>query len=91
MCDSIAINVLRGTVTDVMNMFGQSGFDSTLFDQARNKCLMRLAGLIKDANNYKISNIRLESSVLDPSLITINAYGTLLKKAELQTKKIIQQ
>lgn len=77
-CDSIAINIIRQQITNILNTFGNSGFDSILFDQARNKCLQRLAGLIKE--NNKISNIRFEFISVDPSLITINAYGTLLQK-----------
>jgi hypothetical protein len=93
LCDSVAINALRQTFTNFLNAFGNSGFDSTLYDLARNKCLSRLAHILDvkqlELNNeyeLKISNIRFDIVSIDPSLITINAYGTLIgKKLNIDT------
>jgi hypothetical protein len=37
-------------------------------------------------NVYKVSNIRFEAITVDPSLITMNAYGTLLIKSKTAEK-----
>lgn len=81
-CESAAINILRETVTNFMNAFGKTGFDNTIFDIARNKCLDSMKNKLDSDNTgtYKIANIRFEAITVDPSLITMNAYGTLLKK-----------
>jgi hypothetical protein len=81
--DSVAINIVRGAVTDVFNLVGLSGFNNTLFDTARDNCLKNM--LLKLDTTYqgrdvKISNIRFEAITIDPSLITMNAYGTFLER-----------
>jgi hypothetical protein len=96
LCDSVAINALRETMTSIANFFGRSGFDSTLYDLARNNCLTRIVNIlnVKDKElkeegkdmELKICNIRFEMLSLDPSLITINAYGTILGKFKNQSK-----
>ena len=96
LCDSVAINVLRSSVTSFFNAFGSSGFDSTLYDLARNNCLKRIVDIlnVKDKQikeegkdiDLKVCNIRFEMLSLDPSLITINAYGTLLSRTNDQPK-----
>jgi hypothetical protein len=91
-CESVAINIVRSTATGFLNMFGSSGFDNTIFDKARHDCLISMQGKLDSdkANVYKVSNIRFEAITVDPSLITMNAYGTLLiksKTAEKEAKK----
>lgn len=81
--ESVAINIVRGTVTDIFNIVGLSGFNNTLFDTARDNCLKNM--LLKLDTTYpgrdvKISNIRFEAITIDPTLITMNAYGTVLEK-----------
>jgi hypothetical protein len=81
--ESVAINIVRGTVTDIFNVVGLSGFNNTLFDTARDNCLKNM--LLKLDTTYpgrdvKISNIRFEAITIDPTLITMNAYGTVLEK-----------
>jgi len=97
LCDSVAINALRETMTNIANFFGRSGFDSTLYDLARNNCLTRIVNIlnVKDKElkeegkdmELKVCNIRFEMLSIDPSLITINAYGTLLGKFNNQPMK----
>jgi hypothetical protein len=97
LCDSVAINALRETMTNIANFFGRSGFDSTLYDLARNNCLTRIVNIlnVKDKElkqegkdmDLKVCNIRFEMLSIDPSLITINAYGTLLGKFKTQPIK----
>jgi len=87
LCDSVAINALRASITSLFNAFGKSGFDSTLYDLARNNCLTRIINILNIKDNelkaegkdmdLKVCNIRFEMLSIDPSLITINAYGTL--------------
>lgn len=87
--ESVAINIVRGTVTDVFNIIGLSGFNNTLFDTARDTCLKNMALKLDTTypgRDVKISNIRFEAITIDPTLITMNAYGTLLeKKVVVQT------
>jgi len=87
-CESVAINIVRSTATGFMNMFGSSGFDNTIFDKARHDCLVSMQGKLDSdkANVYKVSNIRFEAITVDPSLITMNAYGTLLIKSKTAEK-----
>jgi hypothetical protein len=83
-CESVAINIIRSTATGFLNMFGSKGFDNTIFDKAREDCLnIIIESLNNDKeNDYKVCNIRFEAITVDPSLITMNAYGTLLKKSK---------
>jgi hypothetical protein len=88
--ESVAINIVRGTVTDVFNIVGLSGFNNTLFDTARHNCLVNMLAKLNNlksssGRDLKISNIRFEAITVDPTLITMNAYGTfLVKKAAEQ-------
>ena len=94
LCDSVANNALRASITSFFNAFGRSGFDSTLYYLARNNCLTRIVNIIdvkdKELKNegkdmeLKVCNIRFEMLSIDPTLITINAYGTLLGKFKNQ-------
>jgi hypothetical protein len=88
-CESVAINIVRSTATGFLNMFGSSGFDNTIFDKARHDCLISIQGKLDSdkANVYKVSNIRFEAITVDPSLITMNAYGTLLIKSKTVEKE----
>jgi hypothetical protein len=83
-CESVAINIIRSTATGFLNMFGSKGFDNTIFDKARNDCLISIQEKlnIDKLNVYKVCNIRFEAITVDPSLITMNAYGTLLIKSK---------
>jgi len=87
-CESVAINIVRSTATGFLNMFGSSGFDNTIFDKARHDCLVSMQGKLDSdkTNVYKVSNIRFEAITVDPSLITMNAYGTLLIKSKTAEK-----
>jgi hypothetical protein len=90
-CESAAINMLRETVTGILNAFGRTGFDNSIFDLARNKCLDSMKNKLDSdtsGNVYKIANIRFEAITVDPSLITMNAYGTLLQKNDIKKDEI---
>lgn len=89
-CESVAINIVRSTATGLFNMFGSKGFDNSIFDIARNDCLNNMKAKLdsEPGNAYKISNIRFEAITVDPSLITMNAYGTLLIKSKVVEKVI---
>jgi hypothetical protein len=77
--EAIAVNALRQFVTDWANVFGNKGFDNTLFDDARNNGLQKMEALI-NKTNQKISNLRMDIVTIDESLIMLNFYGTLLQK-----------
>lgn len=81
--ESVAINIVRGTVTDLFNVVGLSGFNNTLFDTARDNCLKNMSLKLDTTypgRDVKISNIRFEAITIDPTLITMNAYGTVLER-----------
>lgn len=81
--ESVAINIVRGTVTDLFNVVGLSGFNNTLFDTARDNCLKNMSLKLDttySGRDVKISNIRFEAITIDPTLITMNAYGTVLER-----------
>jgi hypothetical protein len=75
-CESVAINMLRGALTNLFNAFGAAGFDNTKFDEVRNIALQKIDSLIPPTG--KISNLRIDITTIDPTLITINLYGTLM-------------
>ena len=81
--ESVAINIVRGTVTDLFNVVGLSGFNNTLFDTARDNCLKNMSLKLDTTypgRDVKIFNIRFEAITIDPTLITMNAYGTVLER-----------
>lgn len=78
-CESVAIGFLRGAATGILNIFGNSGFDNTRFDEVRNNALSKIEQeLIAKYPNGKISNLRIDFTTIDPQLITVNLYGTLM-------------
>ena len=77
--ESMAINALRDVGTGVMNMFGQKGFDNTIYDQLRTITLKTVQGLLKP--NQKVCSSRMEFEN-DPAggLIYHHFYGTLFER-----------
>jgi len=78
-CESVAIGFLRGAATGFLNIFGKAGFDNTRFDEVRNTALVKIEQvLLAKYPNGKISNLRIDFTTIDPQLITVNLYGTLM-------------
>jgi uncharacterized protein YbjQ (UPF0145 family) len=77
---SRAVNLIRDVGTGLANLFGNSGFDNTIYDKARNEALTKLAEQI-DTTNQKVSSLRMELTTAETSsLFFIHLYGTLLQK-----------
>jgi hypothetical protein len=76
--DSAAINALREAGTGVMNFFGSKGFDNVVFDTCRNSALQKLMEQVEP--NQKVCNLRMTVDNVDPKLIFVHIYGTLLQK-----------
>ena len=76
--EAAAINAAREIVSDIGNFFGDKGFETSVYDKARNNALIRLQKMINE--NQKICNVRLEVSTPMPNSIFIHVYGTLLEK-----------
>jgi len=76
MSDSIAVNLLRDTTSDLFNVFGAKGFDNSIYDQLRNTCFQKLQDSI--TANQKICNVRVDIE-RDKSLIFMHVYGTLVE------------
>ena len=87
--DSAAINALREAGTGVMNFFGSKGFDNIVFDTCRNAALQKLMEQV--APNQKVCNLRMDVDNVDPKLIFVHIYGTLLQKksAEVEESSVI--
>ena len=77
MSDSIGLNLVRNTATNVLNIFGQKGFDNTIYDKLRNSCLEKMTTLLKE--NQRVCNLRIEIE-RDAKLIYMHLYGTLVEK-----------
>ena len=76
--ESAAINFIRDSTTEFMNLFGSAGFDNTIYDKCRNKALFKLNCHIK--NGQKVCNMRMEIDS-EKSLLFVHIYGTLLETA----------
>ena len=77
--ESAAINTLRALATNTLNIFGNKGFDNTIYDTARNAALSKLMAQV--APNQKISNLRMEiANETGTQLFFVHLYGTLLEK-----------
>jgi hypothetical protein len=75
-----AINILRGMATGVANMFGKGGFDTSIYDIARNNALNKIISQI-NTNTQKICNLRMDlENNPQSSSFFIHLYGTLLEK-----------
>jgi len=79
---SRAINLLRDVGTGIAALIGNSGFDNTIYDKARNEALTKLAEQI-DTTKQKVSSLRMELTTSETSsLFFIHLYGTLLQKKQ---------
>jgi hypothetical protein len=76
--ESAAVNVVRGAATDFVGIFGNNGFDNTVFDVARNDGLTKILGMLK--LNQKVCNLCMDAESSNPSLFFVHFYGTLLEK-----------
>ena len=78
--DSEGINSVRGFATGVANIFGNKGFDNTIYDKLRNNTLSKVNSLIKQ--NQKICSCRMDFEIGGPQLIFHHFYGTLYEKIQ---------
>ena len=78
--DSMGINVIREIGTEIMNIFGNKGFDNKIYDELRNESLHKINNFVNTNPNYKISNLRMEFSHVNVNLLVHHVYGTLLEK-----------
>lgn len=81
--DSKGINLVRGVITDVTNIFGAKGISNVIYDELRKSTLQELHKLLK--HDEKICNLRMEFSHPQPELIFHHAYGTLYRKRSIHS------
>ena len=75
-----AINILRGFATGVANVFGKGGFDTSIYDIARNNALSKIISQI-NTNTQKICNLRMDvENNPQSSSFFIHLSGTLLER-----------
>ena len=56
--EAAGINALRGIGTGVANLFGEKGFDYTIYSNVKNKAFKKLFSKLKDGQ--KIGNIKMD-------------------------------
>ena len=75
-----AINFIRGLGTGVANFFGKGGFDTTIYDKARNEAISKIVGKI-NTSTQKICNLRMDvENNPESSSFFIHLYGTILER-----------
>jgi hypothetical protein len=85
MSEAGSVNVVREFGTGLANVLGRGGFDSTIYDEIRDKTLNKLNNLIQD--NQKVCNLKIDvENVKANKLFYIHLHGTLLQKGgDIQT------
>ena len=79
MSEAGSVNVVREFGTGLANVLGKGGFDSTIYDEIRDKTLNKLNNLIKD--NQKVCSLKIDvENVKANKLFYIHLHGTLLQK-----------
>ena len=58
MSEAGSVNVVREFGTGLANVLGKGGFDSTIYDEIRDKTLNKLNNLIKD--NQKVCSLKID-------------------------------
>jgi hypothetical protein len=77
--ESEAVNSARAAATDFLNVFGNKGFNNTIYDKTRNTALTKLMQHV--APNQKIFNLRFDTEMDGKSqLFFIHLYGSLFEK-----------
>ena len=76
--DATGINLVRGVVTGISNIFGAKGIDNTVYDALRKQTLTSLQKMMKP--DEKICNLRMDFDSPSPELLYHHLYGTLLRK-----------
>ena len=77
-----AINILRGIGTGIANIFGKGGFDTSVYDKARNNAISKIVSKI-NTNNQKICNLRMDvENNPESSSFFVHLYGTLLERKQ---------
>ena len=77
-----AINLFRETVTNIANIFGEKGIETSIYSDKRQEALKKIDDNLKE--NQKICNLRIDTNTITKqnkaNLFFINIYGTLLEK-----------
>jgi len=75
--ESAGVNVLRDIGTELFNILGQKGFQSSVHDYCREKALEKLMSLL--TSNQKLCDVKLDVET-NKQTILIHAYGTIYEK-----------
>jgi len=57
--EAVGINMARGIGTGIANLFGNSGFESTLYDEVKKKAFDKLSSMISDPT-FQVGNIKMD-------------------------------
>ena len=76
--DATGINLVRGVITGISNVFGAKGIDNSVYDALRKQTLTSLQTMLK--HDEKICNLRMDFDSPSPELLYHHLYGTLLRK-----------
>lgn len=78
--ESVGINIARDIGSGVANLFGSSGFESTLYDEVKTKAFNKLSSMMNNKKLY-VGNIKIDIET-DKNTIFCHLVGTIYMKQE---------
>ena len=75
--EAVGINAIRDAATDFVNFFGKSGFESKLYDKAKQKAFMKLKKLVNN-KKYYVGNIKTDIETTQTTIFC-HLIGTIYK------------
>jgi len=75
------INFLRSNGTEIMNLFGKKGFDTSVHDSCREEALDLLSKKLT-SKTQKICDVKIDVET-NASLVIVHAYGTIYDKMKV--------
>lgn len=75
--EAVGINAIRDVATNFVNFFGKSGFESKLYDKAKQKAFMKLKKLVNN-KKYYVGNIKMDIETTQTTIFC-HIIGTIYK------------
>ena len=72
------VNMVRNIGTHLLNNFGRSGFEISIYEELKNDVMQKLMEEMRKQGISRISSFRIEY-IESPSQLVANCYGTALK------------
>ena len=77
--ESAGINALRDVGTGFLNFFGEKGFEGSVYEICKNKCLTAIKEKVND--NQKVCNLKIDIETNNKNTIFAHGYGSLFEKS----------